>query len=185
MQDRSTDPLVSTDEVEELQVRPVRISDHFSLEEFHSYDEDGTLLDEWPSRAMDQLVNLVIDLETMRECYFSLDPIGEKRIQIVSAWRPPWRNAEIGGAANSMHMKALAVDKAVFSVRGSRLIEPQRIYVVDKQLVRDGKIRDGGLGVYPKRGTTHYDHGAPGRRWSGQTWKTGLSARPKPRTRST
>ena len=73
-------------------------------------------------------------------------------------------------------VKARAVDKAVYSKATKKLISPTKIAEVDRMLIKEGKITNGGHGVYPRRGTTHYDHGPAGRRWSGKSWKAPLAA---------
>jgi hypothetical protein len=141
-----------------------QLSAHFATWEFHSYDDGGYLIERYPVAWHDILVPLVYDLETMRDAYFSLPPYGEKRVVILSAYRNPVRNKAVGGKKTSLHLTGKAVDKAVYTKRG-KLIKPDLVVKVDRALIRDGLIADGGSGWYPGSGSTHYDHGPPRRRW--------------------
>lgn len=127
----------------------MKLSKHFTLEEFHS--KDGT---PYPAQWVDcKLKPLVKDLETIRGSFNS-------PLRITSAYRPEAHNKKVKKAAkNSRHVQGDAVD---FYVVG---ISPIKLHKFIIELIRTGQIKDGGVGLYVKDGHVHYDHGAPGRRW--------------------
>jgi uncharacterized protein YcbK (DUF882 family) len=126
----------------------MKLSKNFNLSEFNS--KDGT--------AADQLVikNLTIlaeQLEALR------DYLG-KPIQVTSGYRSKEHNAKIGGAKNSTHVNGMAAD---IKVKG---LTPLEVYNAIEKLIADGKMKQGGLGLY--RSWIHYDiyfNGKTPRRW--------------------
>jgi uncharacterized protein YcbK (DUF882 family) len=126
----------------------MKLSKNFSLSEFNS--KDGT--------AADQLVikNLTIlaeQLEVLRE-YLG------KPIRVTSGYRSKEHNAKIGGSKNSTHVNGMAADIKVANSR------PLEVYNAIEKLIADGKMKQGGLGLY--RSWVHYDiyfNGKTPRRW--------------------
>lgn len=86
------------------------------------------------------------------------------KIKIHSTYRTPARNAQIGGATKSLHLKAAAVD---FSVNG---MQPEALHKYIYKLMQAGKIEKGGIG----QGATycHYDY-----RGEAKTWRYGSGNR--------
>lgn len=125
----------------------MKVSIHFNLAEFAC--KDGT---PYPTQWMtSRLMPLVQDLEEIRKA------CGEP-ILITSGYRTPQYNKKIGGALLSQHTQGRAVDIKCLNANVKEL------YVTIIQLIRNGKIKDGGVGLY--RSWVHYDHGSS-RRWKG------------------
>lgn len=78
---------------------------------------------------------------------------------VVSGFRTPDHNTEVGGAPESYHLTASALD-----LRSAR-VPAHELAAVYEALIASGKVPDGGLGVYADH--IHIDLG-PARRWSGQ-----------------
>lgn len=79
------------------------------------------------------------------------EQLGAVPVKVYSWCRCPAHNAAVGGASDSFHTKAMAVD---FGVKA----------LTPRQVQARLKAHNGGLGRYP--GFTHVDRG-PKRRWSG------------------
>lgn len=82
------------------------------------------------------------------------------QIKLHSTYRTPAVNSQVGGARNSRHMQAGAVD---FSVLG---MQPKDLHKFLYQLMKAGKVERGGIG----QGSTyaHYDWRDDGQI---KTWK--------------
>lgn len=115
------------------------ISTHFALSEFHSHD-GSAYPEEWVG---ERLGLLCASLEVLRT------ELGDRPITIVSGYRSPAWNRRVGGAAMSRHLFGDAVDIAV-----DRL-DPGEVYRVALALHQAGRVRWGGIGVYP--GWVHLD----------------------------
>ncbi len=77
-------------------------------------------------------------------------------IVINSGYRSPSHNAKVKGKKNSSHLTAMAADIVVLGMR------PADVHATILQLIKEGKMQDGGLGKYNT--FTHYDVSNP-RRW--------------------
>lgn len=84
------------------------------------------------------------------------DEIGQPII-INSAYRYPAYNKRIGGASKSQHLTASAAD---IRTKG---YTPRQLANVIERLIKEGKMRQGGIGVYPT--FTHYDIRGVWARW--------------------
>ena len=113
-------------------------SKHFKIEEFHC--NDGTPV---PEEFYDNVQELMDNLEVIRE-HFGYP------IKINSGYRTPDYNKKIGGAAKSQHLTASAAD-----IRMN--VTPSKVQEGIKELMEEGKIKKGGLGIYAN--FTHYDIG--------------------------
>lgn len=83
-------------------------------------------------------------------------------ITITSGYRTSERNEKAGGAVSSQHLKAAAAD---FKITG---MSPQEVANLIENLIRDGRMKQGGLGVYLKDGGwVHYDVRGTRSRWRG------------------
>ena len=125
-----------------------KITKNFSLEEFKC--KDGSDI---PNDVIPNIIELANNLQVLR------DAIG-KPITINSGYRSPKYNAKIGGVKNSQHVKGKASDLRVAGVT------PKELALIIEGLIEQGKIKQGGIGVYPT--FTHYDtyfDGKNKRRW--------------------
>ena len=86
------------------------------------------------------------------------DSVG-KPITIISGYRSPEYNQKIDGAKQSQHMFARAAD---IKIPG---ITPVQVYEAVLKLIKEGKMEDGGLGLYET--FVHYDVRGVKARWFG------------------
>jgi uncharacterized protein YcbK (DUF882 family) len=87
------------------------------------------------------------------------DAVG-KSISITSGYRSPQHNKKIGGAKDSQHVKGMAADIKVAGMT------PKEVALVIEGLIESGKMKQGGIGIYPS--CVHYDiffGGKNKRRW--------------------
>lgn len=84
-------------------------------------------------------------------------------ITIISGYRCPTRNAAVGGKDKSLHLQAAAAD---IKIKG---MTSTQVHTLISKLIKDGKVYNGGLGVY--NDFCHYDVRSettghkPGARW--------------------
>lgn len=126
----------------------MKISEHFMREEFDC--RDGTPYPkEWIEKRLKPLCK-------------ALEVIREKSgvIHILSGYRTPEHNTRVGGAKRSMHMYGIAVDMAC------RELAPKKLHQLILDLIKNGKIKDGGVGLY--HSWVHYDQRTKLARWTGQ-----------------
>jgi uncharacterized protein YcbK (DUF882 family) len=125
-----------------------KISKNFNLEEFKC--KDGSDI---PNTALLNIVELARNLEVLRTAI-------NKPITINSGYRSPKYNAKIGGVKDSQHLRGTAADIKVAGMT------PKEVALVIEGLIESGKMKEGGIGVYPT--FTHYDiyfNGKNKRRW--------------------
>jgi uncharacterized protein YcbK (DUF882 family) len=103
-----------------------------------------------PDDVAENIQRLAENLQVLRD--FLNAPI-----KITSGYRSPEHNNKIGGAPNSQHMRGTASD---FKVRG---YQPEDVARTIEHLIADGKMEEGGLGVYPS--WVHYDVRGSRARW--------------------
>jgi uncharacterized protein YcbK (DUF882 family) len=123
----------------------MKLSKNFNLSEFNS--KDGTTADQL---VIKNLTILAEQLEALR------DYLG-KPIQVTSGYRSKKHNAKIGGAKNSTHVNGMAADIKVSNS------PPLEVYNAIEKLIADGKMKQGGLGLY--RSWVHYDFRGTKVRW--------------------
>jgi hypothetical protein len=114
----------------------MRVTDHFSTEEFAQHAAHGFPSVPYPEEWYDRLRALCEVLEIVRTA------LGDKSISIMSGYRTAEYNAKIGGAKNSQHIQGRAADIRVAGI-------PAR--VVHDTILRlslNGSIQIGGLGKY-------------------------------------
>lgn len=122
-----------------------KITTNFSLEEFKC--KDGSDI---PNDVLPNIIELAKNLQVLR------DAIG-KSITINSGYRSPKYNAKIGGVKNSQHVKGKASDLRVSGMT------PKEVALVIEGLIESGKMKQGGIGIYPN--FTHYDIRGVKARW--------------------
>lgn len=81
----------------------------------------------------------------------------EKPIKINSSYRTPEHNRSVGGSTRSQHTQAKAAD---ISIKG---LNPKKVYDIIEKLQEDGKMKQGGLGLYNT--FVHYDIRGTKARW--------------------
>jgi uncharacterized protein YcbK (DUF882 family) len=67
-----------------------------------------------------------------------------KPIQLISVYRSPDRNKIVGGAEKSIHQTGGAAD---IKVKG---MDPKDVAALIEKLIKEGRMVDGGLGIYPR-----------------------------------
>jgi uncharacterized protein YcbK (DUF882 family) len=125
------------------------LSSNFSLPEFASKD-----MAEFPESVKSNLAQLANNLQVLRNHL-------EKPIIINSGYRSENYNKSIGGVKNSQHVLGNASD---IRVEG---ISPKVLYGQIKMLIDDGKMKQGGLGLYDT--FVHYDIRGRLARWNFST----------------
>lgn len=122
-----------------------KITNNFSLQEFNS--KCGR---EIPNNVLPNIIQLAKNLQVLR------DSLG-KTISITSGYRSPQHNKKIGGAKDSQHIKGMAADIKVSGMT------PKEVALVIEGLIEQGKIKQGGIGIYPS--WVHYDIRGTKARW--------------------
>jgi uncharacterized protein YcbK (DUF882 family) len=123
----------------------MRITKNFSLNEFDS--RDGVPV---PTELIPNIVRLADCLQIIRDTI-------QAPLHINSAYRSPSHNKKVGGAHNSQHLYGKAADIT------SRNHTPHQLFVIIDRLIKEGKIREGGLAEY--KGFVHYDIRGVKARW--------------------
>ncbi len=123
----------------------MRLTRNFNLSEFDC--KDGT---EMPSELLTNVLELAENLQVLR------DFVGVP-IKINSSYRSLSHNAKIGGSKSSQHLFAKAADIVIESK------SPEQVANIIKVLISEGKMRQGGIGVYNT--FTHYDIRGHKARW--------------------
>ena len=123
----------------------MQLTKNFNLKEFTC--KDGT---DVPAQFIKNVQELANNLQIIR------DEI-KLPIKINSGYRSPKHNKKIGGKAYSMHLFACASDISVNNLSSKEL------YIIICRLIREKKIKDGGLAVYPT--FVHYDVRNYSARW--------------------
>tara|TARA_R110000824_G_scaffold400846_1_gene609529 strand:- start:7469 stop:7894 length:426 start_codon:yes stop_codon:yes gene_type:complete len=125
-----------------------KLTNNFSLREFRC--KDGT---DVPEEYMDNVKELAENLQVLRE------HLG-KAIRVISGYRSSKYNRKIDGARRSQHLTASAADVKISGMT------PKEIRDVIEQLIKDGLMKQGGIGVYTS--FLHYDVRNRKVRWFGK-----------------
>lgn len=123
----------------------MRLTKNFTQREFKS--RDGSKM---PEDVLCNIKDLADSLQVLR------DFLGEP-IRINSAYRSPEHNKAIGGVKSSQHILGKAADIKV------KDIETKDLYLIIDSLIVDGKMKQGGLGLYDT--FVHYDIRGSKARW--------------------
>ncbi len=91
-------------------------------------------------------VNALCLSPTLRYVLWEFEGYFGKKIVMNSGYRTPWYNANVGGAAKSLHMKCMAADFFIPGIPKQKLIA----FAKRNRLI-------GGLGCYPSRKFIHID----------------------------
>ena len=123
----------------------MQVTKNFNLNEFNS--KCGRPM---PENIKKNIIELIHNLQVIRDDV-------KVPISITSGYRSPEHNAKVKGAKDSQHVKGTAVD---FKVQG---LTPKQVSVIVEKLIKDGKIKQGGIGIYPS--WVHYDIRGIKARW--------------------
>jgi len=123
----------------------MKITENFSLKEFQCKSGADT-----PLEVLNNIKILADQLQILRSHL-------NKPIIITSGYRSPAHNKKVGGAKASKHILGMAAD---FKVKG---MTPKEVIEVIEQLISEGKMLQGGIGVYPT--WVHYDFRGNKARW--------------------
>jgi uncharacterized protein YcbK (DUF882 family) len=123
----------------------MQLTENFNVIEFAC--KDGTQV---PEKYLCNVQTLAYNLQVLR------DYLGEP-VRLNSGYRTPSYNKKVGGKPASKHLTAEAADITVKSK------SPKQLAVIIEKLISQGKMKQGGLGVYP--GFTHYDVRGTKARW--------------------
>lgn len=123
----------------------MQLTKNFILSEFNC--RDGTAV---PDHLIEIIKELAANLQVLRD--FIKEPI-----HISSAYRTVKHNIAVDGEANSYHLKAMAADITAKSY------SPRRLAAIIKKLISQGRMKQGGIGVYA--GFVHYDIRGYAARW--------------------
>ena len=123
----------------------MQVTKNFNLNEFNS--KCGRPM---PENIKKNIIEMIHNLQVIR------DEV-KVPISITSGYRSPEHNAKVKGAKDSQHVKGTAVD---FKVQG---LKPKEVAVIVERLIKDGKIKQGGIGIYPS--WVHYDIRGVKARW--------------------
>lgn len=122
-----------------------QITKNFNKREFNS--KDGARM---PLDVFFNIIELAENLQIIRDTLNS-------PLHINSAYRSPEHNKRVGGSPNSQHLLGKASDIT------SRDYTPTQLYAIIEGLIEDGRIKQGGLGLY--NGFVHYDIRGTKARW--------------------
>ena len=123
----------------------MQVTKNFNLNEFNS--KCGRPM---PENIKKNIIEMIHNLQVIR------DEV-KVPISITSGYRSPEHNAKVKGAKDSQHVKGTAVD---FKVQG---LKPKEVALIVERLIKDGKIKQGGIGIYPS--WVHYDTRGVKARW--------------------
>ena len=123
----------------------MQLTENFSLHEFDC--NDGTPV---PDELLHNVEALAEQLQILRD--YLKEPV-----RINSAYRHANYNKKIGGAPDSMHVKAMAADITVKSKT------PKQVKATIERLIKLKKLKFGGIGLYP--GFVHVDIREAYARW--------------------
>lgn len=134
-----------------------QLTTDFHLREFKC--KDGT---EVPTNLFCNVVELATQLQIIRNDLNANRPKAAPAkvdigISIISGYRTPTWNEKVGGKDHSFHLKAMAGDLTC------KWESPKQLSARIKRLIKEKKIKQGGVGLYP--GFVHYDVRGNAARW--------------------
>ena len=128
-----------------------QLTRNFHRKEFDC--KDGTKV---PIEFKNNLIRLAVNLQKLR------DDLGSALV-ISSGYRTPKYNKRVGGATLSQHLTASAGDLSQSKET------PLELYKRIEKLIKEGKMHNGGLGLYNT--FVHYDIRQNPARWNNSKFK--------------
>lgn len=132
-----------------------QLTTNFHIREFKC--NDGTKV---PEHLFANVLELAENLQVLRDHvskkYAPLKPNGA-RLNLNSGYRTDDYNEKVGGSPKSQHKKAKAGDLV------SEVLSPRKLAAEIKLLIKQGKMKQGGVGIYPS--FVHYDIRGTEARW--------------------
>jgi uncharacterized protein YcbK (DUF882 family) len=107
-----------------------------------------------PSKVLTNVVKTANNLQVLRGYL-------KASITINSAFRCNTHNASVGGVKTSQHLEGIATDITCKSHN------PESLYKIIENLIKEGKLKEGGLGLYNT--FVHYDIRGKKARWNNST----------------
>lgn len=123
----------------------MKLTKNFDSKEFACHDGSET-----PCDVLVNLKELAMNLQVLRDHF-------GKAIHVNSGYRSPSYNKAVGGAKHSQHLLGKAGD---ITIAGE---SPVVIHGAIEQLIKEGKMKNGGLGLY--NSFVHYDVRDTPARW--------------------
>ena len=124
----------------------MKLTKNFSRQEFDC--KDGTIV---PEKYLLNVKEVADNLQSLRDYL-------EVPVNVTgSGYRTPTHNKKVGGAKFSQHLTASGAD---INAEG---YEPKQLAEVIELLILKGKMKQGGLGIYPN--FVHYDIRGTKARW--------------------
>ena len=127
----------------------MKITKNFNRSEFEC--KDGSPMTENQFKNIQELAN---NLQVLRDAL-------DKPIHITNAYRSRNYNQSIGGSKTSQHILGKAADIYVED------LTPKALAKVIEGLIEEGKMSEGGIGIYTKNKFVHYDIRKFKVRWNG------------------
>lgn len=132
-----------------------QLTTNFHIREFKC--KDGTKV---PDELIPNVTELANNLQIIRDHVskkYAPEKINGARLSLISAYRTEKHNEKVGGSPKSQHKKAKAGDLV------SEVLTPKKLGAEIKWLIKQGKIKQGGVGIYPS--FVHYDVRGTEARW--------------------
>jgi uncharacterized protein YcbK (DUF882 family) len=123
----------------------MQLTKNFTLEEFAC--KDGTPVPQGLRANVQELAN---NLQVLRDHIAAV-------LHVNSGYRTPSYNKKVGGKSKSQHLQAKAADIT------TKDKSPKQLAAIIEKLIKEGKMKQGGLGIYP--GFVHYDIRGIKARW--------------------
>jgi len=123
----------------------MNLTENFNKIEFES--KDGSKM---PDYVLENIKELSRNLQVLR------DYTG-KPVHITSGYRSPEHNKRVGGVSHSYHTRGMASDIVI------RDYTPKKLVRVIEKLIKQGKMKQGGIGLY--NSFVHYDIRGTKSRW--------------------
>jgi len=125
----------------------LQVTKNFNMSEMEFYDRV-------PANLLEKAKDVLTNIQVLREA------LGAP-ISIMSGYRSPERNLQVGGSPKSRHMEGNATDLQC------KTKTPLEMYNMVEKLIKEGKMKQGGLGIYD--GWIHYDTRGSRARWDKRT----------------